>query len=326
MKTGTGCIVAGMAVFIALAAASQSCTSATPRTDPGSTAHFAAVTPTPTHELHNVFTIAGDGRTIISGASPDTDAAFQELRSLGIRTIISVDGASPDVALAHAHGLRYVHIPVTYAEVTEPERLALARAVRDLPGPVYIHCHHGKHRGPAAAAAVSVALSLLSPQKGIGFMKEAGTAPNYAGLYACVAGATPASEQELDAAPDEFPEVHRPKGFVAAMVETDMVFEHLKDVRSAGWRVPAANPDLVPASEAGRLADLLRMGAEDPRAIARGADFMNTLSASVQAATDLENAIVRGDPAPELERRWKVVATSCTGCHATYRDKPEWER
>ena len=28
----------------------------------------------------------------------------------------------------------------------------LARAARTLPGPIFVHCHHGMHRGPAAAA------------------------------------------------------------------------------------------------------------------------------------------------------------------------------
>src|SRR5262249_21685483 len=79
---------------------------------------------------------------LFTGAQPEGAAGFDALREMGVRTIVSVDGARPDVAAAAARGMRYVHIPVTYAEVTTEQRLEIARAIRDLPGPVYLHCHH----------------------------------------------------------------------------------------------------------------------------------------------------------------------------------------
>ena len=45
---------------------------------------------------------------VISGGLPDGDAGFAELRELGIKTVISVDGAKPDVATAQKHGRRTV--------------------------------------------------------------------------------------------------------------------------------------------------------------------------------------------------------------------------
>src|SRR5262245_11928799 len=48
---------------------------------------------------------------VISGGLPEGDAAFAELQELGIKTVISVDGAKPDVALAKKYGMRYVHLP-----------------------------------------------------------------------------------------------------------------------------------------------------------------------------------------------------------------------
>src|SRR5262245_14725203 len=44
---------------------------------------------------------------VISGGLPEGDAAFKELADLGVKTIISVDGAKPDVATAKKYGLRY---------------------------------------------------------------------------------------------------------------------------------------------------------------------------------------------------------------------------
>src|SRR4051812_16326485 len=51
---------------------------------------------------------------VISGGLPDGEAAFRELEALDVKTIISVDSAAPDVELAAAHGMRYVHLPHGY--------------------------------------------------------------------------------------------------------------------------------------------------------------------------------------------------------------------
>jgi protein tyrosine phosphatase (PTP) superfamily phosphohydrolase (DUF442 family) len=276
------------------------------------------VAPRDAHAIHNVHALDDH---IISGAVPEGDAAFDELKALGVKTIISVDGATPDVDRAAARGIRYVHIPITYAEVTDEERLEIARAVRDLPGPVFIHCHHGKHRSPAAAAAVAITHGRITPEEGVAFMKTCGTAPNYTGLYATVAAAGPVAAAEIDAAPADFPAVRVPEGIVAAMVEADGVFEHLGDIRAVGWVVPPTHPDLVPAAEAGRLVDLLRVSGEDPGIKRHGDAYTKLLDEAVAAATALEDAVVAGTPAQQLETHYKLVQASCKDCHAVYRDK-----
>lgn len=258
---------------------------------------------------------------IVSGGVPDGDAGFDALKAMGIRTIITVDGAPPDVARAEARGMRYVHIPITYAEVSPAQTLELARAVRDLPGPVYIHCHHGKHRSPAAAAAAAIALGRLTGAQGVAFLEDAGTAPSYEGLYACVAAGEPSAAAAIDGAPGDFPAVRQPTGLVASMVDLDEAFDHVDAIRAAGWTVPRDHPDLVPAAEAGRLADDLRLGAEDPRAAARGADLVTGLRAAADEAAALEEAIVAGAPAADLSKRFAAVKRSCTECHARWRNK-----
>ncbi|MBL8759581.1 MAG: cytochrome c [Phycisphaerae bacterium] len=282
----------------------------------GVATHIAAHT----HEaLPNLYTLTPG---VISGGVPGGDAGFDELKAMGVRTIISVDGAAPDVARAEARGMRYVHIPTTYAETTMEQQLEIARAVRDLPGPVYVHCHHGKHRSPAASAAAMVVLGRITPEQGLAFMKQAGTAAGYTGLYACVADAKPVDRATLDAAPADFPAVRTPKGITAAMVETDEVFEHLKAVRAAGWRVPPDHPDLVPAALAGRLADLLRHSGEDPKVEALGPAYAAILAESIKRATALEDAIVAKADAARLEADWAKVSASCKDCHVKYRDTP----
>ena len=298
-----------LALALTAALAGCSSTASDPR-PPGGGAQEHAALP----NLHRL------SEGVLSGGVPAGDAAFAELAAMGVRTVISVDGATPDVEAARRHGLRYVHVPITYSEVADPQRLELARAIRDLPGSVYIHCHHGKHRSAAAAAAAGVTLGLVTPDEGVAYMTQAGTAPRYEGLWTCVSRARPAAPAELDAAPAEFPAVRAAEGIVAAMVEVDLAFEHLGRMRAAGWRVPADHPDLVPAAEAGRLADNLRLGARDDPA-GRGEGFALRLQQAVEQAEALEQAIVAGAPAAELEPRWRLVSASCRDCHRTYRDR-----
>jgi hypothetical protein len=291
--------------------------SATPTAVKSATAG-AAVPIAGTAHVHNLFRLSP---SILSGSAPEGDGGFEELRALGVRTVVSVDGATPDVARAEAHGLRYVHVPTTYATVTPAQRLEIARAVRDLPGPVFIHCHHGKHRGPAAAASAAVALGLITPEQGLAFMHQAGTAASYPGLFACVRGAAPAAPAEIDSAPAEFPSVRRPAGLVACMVEIDDAYDHLGRIRAAGWAVPADHPDLVPASEAARVVEGLRLAREDARARA-SEDLSRRLAEAIERASAVEEglAAVRRPGVAELEARWSALGTSCAGCHAAHRD------
>lgn len=268
--------------------------------------------------LHNVVEYAAG---VYSGAAPQGPAGFDSLLTLGVRTIVSVDGASPDVEQARARGLRYVHLPIGYNGIDRPRVLEIARALRDLPGPTYVHCHHGKHRSAAAAAAALVALGRATPQHAARLMQVSGTSPTYRGLFACVAATEVASPEQIASASDEFPEVWKTSGLVQSMVDVDEAFDHLKAIERAGWKTPSDHPDLVPAAEAGRMADLLRVLADDPELRQRPAEFLERLRAAADAAQSLEAAlavdpIVQRDAAAMLER----VSASCRDCHANYRD------
>src|SRR5438309_705077 len=62
-------------------------------------------TPVETEVLHNVFKVDA---ALYSGNAPENEAAFRELARLGEKTIVTVDGTKPNVALAHQFGMRYV--------------------------------------------------------------------------------------------------------------------------------------------------------------------------------------------------------------------------
>lgn len=267
--------------------------------------------------LHNVVTYT---EGIYSGSVPYGDAGFDSLKALGVRTILSVDGAAPEVQFAEARGMRYVHLPITYAGMSDQRRLEITRAIRDLPHPMYVHCHHGKHRSAAAVGSAAVALGLLTPEQAEGRMKVSGTAPGYTGLWKCVATSTVMSAAEIDAADASFPPRYKTTGMVQSMVEIDEASDHLKQIEAAGWTTPKDHPDLVPAAEAGRMADLLRVLVKDPEVSEHPAEFATWLTESATMSTALEEALVRGQSAAELSAKFKLISKACKDCHVKYRD------
>ena len=253
--------------------------------------------PQPVEELglHNVFRIM---EGVYSGSSPEDERSFEALQLLQVKTILSVDGATPDVEGAKSFGLRYVHLPIGYDGVPESRAIEIAKAIRDLPGPIYIHCHHGKHRGPAAAAA---AMRCLDPKVSVEslskFLKAAGTDPRYAGLYAAIEREPP----KLDDAKIEFSERTETPDLVRRMVEIDEVWDRLK-------KQPTAK-DATLLVEAYR--ELKRAAKE------RDERFQKFLDEALLAADELDSSLRAGrDPSNAI----KKSATACTACHATLRD------
>ncbi|GMV25255.1 MAG: hypothetical protein AMXMBFR58_12860 [Phycisphaerae bacterium] len=270
--------------------------------------------------LHNVVAYH---EGFYSGSVPEGREGFQTLAAMGVKTIISVDGAAPDVELARKEGIRYIHLPIGYNGFEEGRKAELVRATRDAMknGPVYMHCHHGKHRSAGAAGAVAVSLGWATPAEMVERMKVSGTAPGYEGLYACTANASVMSVEEIDAVAADFPEVSQPTGFVKGMVEIEEVHEHLLAIQKAGWRVPKDHPDLVPAAEAGRMADLLRVLGASERSQREGSEFTAWLIRDGEHAARLEDMLVAGETDAEtLSAQFRIVTASCKECHVKYRD------
>jgi protein tyrosine phosphatase (PTP) superfamily phosphohydrolase (DUF442 family) len=252
---------------------------------------------------------------VYSGGEPKSAQAFEELANLGVRTVVSVDGARPAVESARAAGLRYVHIPIGYDGIPDEAAGALTRLARDTEGPIYIHCHHGKHRGPAAAAIVCRAAGHVGESGATNILEQAGTSRDYAGLWRDVAGYEP---PPADAKLPELVEVAKVDSLAAAMAAIDRAFDKLKLCREAGWQTPAAHPDLVPSREAVLLYEGFR---EAGRNLADGCDetFRTWLSESESAAATLQAALDGGlaeKAAPLLTQ----IDVSCKRCHDRYRN------
>lgn len=288
-----------------------------PESKPQSESEPGAKTAARVH--HVPVLIAGPG--LYSGPSPVEAHDFEQLKSLGVKTIISVDGARPELELARAEGMRYVHIPVGYHGVSRDQALAIARAIKDLPGPVYVHCHHGKHRGPAAVATAAIALGRINTEQALAFMKIAQTAPSYTGLWECAQTMDVVELSELETAPADFPEVAPVGDIVTAMVEVDERTEHLKHIERAFWGVPTEHPDLVPVAEAARLVDVYRALSELEATATQHAELPALFEKAAAEAKALET-LLEGPTidVAKASEAYKVVMQACKDCHKTHRD------
>ena len=276
--------------------------------------------------LHNVYRITD---RLFSGSSPDGEVGFRSLQKLGVRTVISVDGARPDLDGAHKYGLRYVHLPIGYDGMSRQRALELAKAVRDLPGPVYIHCHHGKHRGPAAAATVHLCLDqACSIERAVAEMRRAGTDPRYTGLYALPKTLARPTTQELDRIPADFPEAAAVSDLAQIMVDIDTRWENLKRVQAAGWKTPPDHPDLDPPHEALQVVENYREAGRLKQTGERTEEFRRWLAAAEEDTTKLERVLRPGTErgAPDraaADEAFRKAGASCVRCHAKYRDIPQ---
>lgn len=254
------------------------------------------------------------------GAQPEGDVAFRNLAALGYTTIVSVDGAVPDVASAARFGLTYVHAPIGYDGVPRAAALHMIRAVQLSKGPVYFHCHHGKHRGPAACAMPALALEGLTPEEAVARLERSKTSHDYAGLYRDVKAFVPPTQAELDAiSAEDLPSVVRPEGVQAAMVSTDERFARLKTAQEHAFGGIPGHPDVAPAHEALMLEESFREIARLPEAAGFGEVFLAYNTDSEAAAKRLGEAIKAKDQAA-ADEAMTVLTNLCTECHRDFRN------
>lgn len=262
--------------------------------------------------LHNVHRAT---TKVLLGSEPHGEEAFQQLQKLGVKAIVSVDGATPEVQLARKYGIRYIHIPIGYDAVSQDAALALARVAREVDVPVYVHCHHGRHRGPAAAAVLCLSNGSLTHAQAVELMKSAGTGKDYTGLWRDVKAFQPPSK---DVKLPELLEVAKVESLAAAMAKLDRAFDHVKLCAKSDWKTPADHPDLLPATEA----RLVQEGLHESLRHCTGdhpEEFRNWLKQSDELAEQLCKAIQDSDTT-RASSLMKSLEAKCAACHVAYRN------
>jgi hypothetical protein len=266
--------------------------------------------------------------TLISGGLPEGKLAFVELEKLNVKTIISVDSAKPDIALARQYNMHYVHLPQGYDGISEQRGRELAKALLELEGPIYLHCHHGKHRSPAASAVACIASGCMSNEQGRTLLTLAGTGANYLGLWQSVAKSSSVPHSELKMLEVAFPEVAVIPPMAKAMVDLNLAYERIKKLQASGWKaeglqVETACSQLLLLRE--HFTELKRLEETKRYPV----DFAEHLKVSEKAGERLlqhfqfqSDAIAWPDPKTigTLNTEFSTVSVSCTNCHRSYRD------
>ncbi len=271
--------------------------------------------PATTPHLYNLLRLTA---TMYSGSEPDGDEGFAELVRLGVKTIVSVDGARPNIEAAKKFGLRYIHIPFGYNGIPAEAGAALAHVVREAEASgdtLYFHCHHGNHRGPAGAAVACIAAGVADNAAAEKILEAAGTSRDYPGLWRDVAAYTP---PPADAKLPELVEVAKVGSLATAMAGVDRAVDNLKLTQAAGWKAPSDHPDLVPDQEALQVKEAFH---EVGRTLVAGRDqqFIAWLHEAEARAERLESQLKAGDTAAAKQGMLDLQA-ACNQCHAKYRN------
>lgn len=265
-----------------------------------------AIQPVDTRTLHNVWKLSP---RILSGSEPEDESAFAELARLGVKTIVSVDGIAPRIALAKKYGMRYVHVPIGYDGIDTKAQGSLSRVASDIKGLIYIHCHHGKHRGPAAAAIVCRADDGRSADDALTVLEKAGTGKEYPGLWRDVAqfkkpsGPLPALTEHAEV-----------ESLAAAMARIDRTFDRLKLSSKGKWKPLPEHPDVVPNIEAVQLLELFTEASR-----AATGDLKTGLQETVSTVSNLQTAISRSQFV-EADKLLSTISTACSACHKQHRN------
>jgi hypothetical protein len=282
------------------------------------------VAPSQLTGLRNLYHLSD---TVLSGSEPNGEGAFAELEALGVRTVLSVDGKVPDAESARRHGMRYVHVPIRYNGIEDEELLQIAKAFRELEAPFYVHCFHGRHRGPAAAAVGRVVLDGAERERVVAEMRQwCGTSKTYSGLYETLARKPIPGAKQTEQYDWDFPAAKPMGGFRQAMVEIPRLNDDIERIADNDWRPDPEHPDIDALNEARTLLGLFRRASDLKEVAARPSGFQDSLGETVNACAQLVAALERvADGAGTTARQEALTAfdslqEQCSSCHKAYRN------
>ncbi|MEP3482098.1 MAG: hypothetical protein ABJZ55_22835 [Fuerstiella sp.] len=262
---------------------------------------------------------------LISGGQPSSTDGFRSLAKLGIKTIVSVDGICPDLNSAKGYGFRYIHQPLGYQGISADDTQTLAHIILKFDAPIYIHCHHGQHRSPAAAAAACVTAGLMTNERAVKFLKKAGTGSEYQGLFKAVADAKPIPAAQLIQLKPTLPERADVAKLVDVMVQLDKNLSQLNSLLKSPSTL-SANQRSVALERATVLHDHFTELIRSPQHSASDLRFRKLLLTS-QKTSEKIRQFLKAKPARAVSPQQTVAVTSllkqvsdqCNQCHGTFR-------
>jgi len=112
--------------------------------------------------------------TLYRGAQP-TQEGFENLKKLGIKTVINLRDHHSDEKLLPADGLHYVPIPIDTWDVKNQTVVDFLRTASDPnAAPVFVHCQHGADRTGTMVAAYRMVIQDWDASRAIAEMTSGG--------------------------------------------------------------------------------------------------------------------------------------------------------
>jgi len=258
---------------------------------------------------------------IYCGSQPDGEMDFKEMAKMGIKLVISVDGAVPDVAAAKASGIRTIHLPLGYDAVPPEAVVAFSEALKQTDAPIFIHCHHGKHRGPAATAIAAMIDGTMDSATALKFLETSGTSKDYSGLWRDV--------REFKAVPTgikgmPLAEVAKVEQVAEAMVSVDEAFNKLHGI--AGRNDKGPKPSLNQGdydqfiSASMLLVEGMRESKRHSENEKRPEDLSKAFTAAEAHALELHRLLKNGDM-EKASALFPKLKQDCKNCHKQFRDQ-----
>lgn len=267
----------------------------------------------PIENLHKL------NQDLYSGSEPSDLIHYQQLAELGIKTVISVDAIAPNPEYANRFGIQIVHFPIGYDGIREERATQLAQAISQLEHPIFINCHHGKHRGPAALCVGAIGAGMITNEQAESFLISAGTSLNYPGLWDATRTASMLDSDSINA-DVEFP-AHAPvPGFIDSMGKLDRLYDRLWDLADDDWQTPADHPDLSASAVSGRIYDLMRTMQTLPYfEVGEGLEMREDFQYSTELARQIEIQIDKNNHS-EAQTMLEAFSKSCKDCHTQFRN------
>lgn len=128
---------------------------------------------------------------VFRGGQPETEADYDYLQALGIKTIVNFRTGSSvekERKLAQGRGITFIHAPISGIKtiLLPPKKSVVARAMSALTDPalqpIFFHCHKGKDRSGYIGALYRVLVQNWVPRKAADEMYRMGFAPYYKGM------------------------------------------------------------------------------------------------------------------------------------------------
>lgn len=170
-------------------------------------------------------------------------------------------------------------------------------------------------------AVVCRALDDWDADKAEQFLKQAGTSPDYAGLFRDVRGFKQPTAEALARIPSTFAESVKTDDLVDAMVSIDENFDWLKAAQKVAWKEIPKHPALTPAQASTLVWEQMREQLRSPETRKRGDDYEKQLIEAEKTMDALRQLL--GNPAGDAAARdaaFQAASKSCTTCHKAHRN------